>query len=278
MWQKTFASGAMAVAAFALIATASASDPIRTLTVDVQGPLKDPEAAFWADAPLTRVTMNPQVVTLPRHADIAVNEMTVRAAHNGRWIGVLVEWRDEARQDMLHPDSFGDQVAIQFPVQSPASPMMGNTGGLVNIIQWRAAFQRDLAEGQPTIRDLYPFALVDVYPDEVLNLTDARAYTGAIGVDNPVSRPFDSPVLDQVAEGWGSLTVKPVQQADGWGVWHDGTWRVAITRPMTRQNPGDPDLLPGSETVIAFAVWDGANNEVGARKSWSSWIPLRIGE
>lgn len=268
----------LALMAAVFLAGASANDSIDVIAVEAAGPLKDPDADFWVDAPVTRVGMQPQVVTLPHHADIAVTEVRVRAAHNGRWVGVLLEWRDANPRDLLVPDTFGDQAAIQFPVQSPASPMMGNSGGLVNIMQWRAAFQRDLEKGSPGIRDLYPFALVDLYPDEVLNLTDARAFTGALGVDNPVSRPFDSPVLDQVAEGWGTVTVKPVQKADGWGVWRDGTWRVAFTRPMIPLTADDPELLPGSESMVALAVWDGHNQEVGARKSWSVWIPLRIEE
>jgi hypothetical protein len=273
MWQQTLVWGTAAL----LVATAAAAESLDAIAVDEPGPLKDPGAAYWANAPATRVTMHPQIVTKPRHADIAVTELTVRAVHNGRWIGVLIEWQDAKRENILRSDSFGDQVAVQFPVQSPASPMMGNPGGLVNILQWRAAFQRDLDKGQADIRDLYPYALVDVYPDEVLNLTDARAYTGGLGVDNPVSRPFDSPVLDQVAEGWGTLTVKPIQQADGRGVWEDGTWRVAITRPITPQNPGDPDLVPGTQSMVAFAVWNGTHDEVGARKAWSNWVTLEIG-
>jgi len=42
---------------------------------------------------------------------------------------------------------------------------------------------------------------VDLYPDQVLQATDARPYQGALGMDNPVSRPKQSPVLDQMAEG-----------------------------------------------------------------------------
>ncbi len=79
-------------------------------------------------------------------------------------------------------------------------------------MQWRAAFQRDLDKGLPTVRDLSPCAWVDVYPDEILRVADARPYTGALGLENPISRGRASSVLDQMAEGWGSMTVKPDQQ------------------------------------------------------------------
>jgi DMSO reductase family type II enzyme heme b subunit len=85
-----------------------------------------------------------------------------------------------------------------------------------------------------------------------------------------------TPVLDQMAEGWGTMTVKPDQHALGKGVWKAGVWRVVITRPMVSDDLNAPRLLPGNRTVAAFAVWDGGNREVGARKAWASWVPLVI--
>ncbi len=154
--------------------------------------------------------------------------------------------------------------------------MMGNPGGQVSILQWRAAFQSDLEKGEPTVRDLYPFAHVDVYPDEVLRATDAAAYTGALGLDNPVSHPVRTAVLDQMAEGWGTLTVRPEQHGDGRGVWKDGVWRVVITHPLQTENPGEPRIVPGTETAVAFAVWEGGAREVGSRKGWTNWVTLKV--
>ena len=37
-----------------------------------------------------------------------------------------------------------------------------------------------------------------------------------------------------------------------------------------------PRLVAGDRTVVAFAAWEGGNREVGARKSWSPWVPLVI--
>jgi DMSO reductase family type II enzyme heme b subunit len=144
-------------------------------------------------------------------------------------------------------------------------------------MQWRAAFQKDIDDGHaPTIRDLYPNSWTDYYPDEVLGATDARPYAGALGIENPISRGVASPVLDQMAEGWGSMTVKPDQHALGKGVWKDGSWRVVITRPMVSDDVNAPRLLPGDRTVVAFAVWEGGNREVGGRKAWSTWTPLTL--
>lgn len=264
---------------------AGAQDALTAVRVPGQGPLRDPAAAFWEQAPATQVATLPQTVALPHNPQPAIGALQVRAAHNGQWMGFLLEWQDPTPSERILVSEFGDQVGVELPLgyvaggQVPLpNPMMGNAGGQVTLMQWRAALQHDLDHGEPEIRDLFPYALVDVYPDEVLRVTDARPYMGALGLDNPVSRPRPSPVLDMMAEGWGSTTVKPDQHADGRGVWDDGVWRVAITCPLATGSDNDPRLIPGTETAAAFAVWDGGNREVGSRKAWAMWVPLRIAE
>lgn len=263
----------------ALAATGPAAHAEPTLTavrIKGSGAILDVNSAAWKSARSITVPMLPQTITAPTKPDAAVKELRVRAAHNGQYLALLIEWKDPSRDDVLRSDQFGDQVAVEFPINPNAapSPMMGNPGGRVNILQWRAAFQRDLEEGDPDIHKLYPNALVDLYPDQVLRATDARPYSGAVGMDNPVSRAHASPVLDQMSEGWGSMTVKPDQHADGRGEWKNGGWHVVITVPMVTESKNSPRFAPGDKTFAAFAVWDGGNKEVGSRKAWSSWVPL----
>ena len=273
----------LAVALAAVLAggaPAAAQAPLVAARVPGAGPILEPGAPIWKDARPVTVAMLPQTVTLPHQPDAAVKALTVRAVHNGGWVAFLVQWKDATKSDRVILDNFGDQVAIQLPVDikaTPPSPMMGNPGGRVNIMQWRAAFQKDIEDGHaPTIRDLYPYSWTDYYPDEVLGATDARPYAGALGIENPISRGTATPVLDQMAEGWGSMTVKPDQHALGKGVWKDGRWSVVITRPMVSDDVNAPRLLPGDRAVVAFAVWEGGHREVGARKAWSPWTPLVI--
>ena len=272
-------------AAFCLIAGVplSAQDLVLRATPlsGSAGPLVDPDAPYWKDAQAIKVEMLAQVITNPQNPDPAIKELSVRAVHNGQWLAFLIEWADPTKSDRIVVDQFGDQVAVEMPSSfkpgDMPNPMMGGPGERMHIMQWRAAFQHDIESGgEPKISDLYPFVHVDVYPDEVLRATDARAYTGAVGVDNPISRPKHSPVLDQMAEGFGTLTVEPDQQSDGRGVWADGRWRVVITHPMAPGDPNDPTLAPGSESLAAFAVWEGGAREVGSRKAWSNWVQLKL--
>lgn len=268
--------------AFAMLASLTARAEIEARRAADGENLLDPKAVFWQAIPIESVPMLAQVVTTPRHPDNAVKEIKVRAVHNGHWIAFYLEWKDATKSDRIVVDKFGDQVAVEMPVKfnkdAPPSPMMGHPGARVDIWQWRAAFQRDLDEGEPQLRDLYPYAQVELYPDEVLRATDARPYMGALGVDNPVSQPHRTPVLDQSAEGWGTMTVEvDGQDANGKGVWENGAWRVVIVHPMaTAVSENDIHLFPGEESIVAFAVWDGGQREVGSRKAWSNWVPLRV--
>jgi len=268
------------VATLAWAGTAWAQAPLNVVRVRGAGPITDSAAPLWKQSRPVHVAVLPQTVTLPHNDHPSIHEITVRAVHNGGWIAFLIEWEDSTLSERVVLDNFGDQVAVELPIDAkgaPPSPMMGNPGGRVNIMQWRAAFQHDIDKGPPTVRDLYPNAWADVYPDEILNASDARPYSGALGIENPISRGTASPVLDQMAEGWGTMTVKPDQHALGKGVWKDGTWRVVITRPMVSDDANAPRFEPGLQTFAAFAVWDGGSREVGARKAWASWVPLVIG-
>ncbi len=274
-------AGVLIAAAIALLPGAhGAETALQAIRMTGMGPILSLDAPEWNRAKPVTVQMLPQMVATPRHPNPAVKELMVRAAHNGHWLAFLIEWKDATRNERIVADEFGDQVAVQFPVRfkpdAMPSPMMGHPGGRVNILQWRAAFQRDIEKGEPQVRDLYPNAVVDLYPDQVLRATDARPYTGALGVDNPISRPKESAVLDQMAEGFGSMTVKPDQRADGRGEWKGGKWRVVITTPLWVEAPGSPHFMPGGNSIVAFAVWDGGKQEVGSRKAWSGWLPLRF--
>jgi len=274
---RLLAATAMAMAVAPAFPAETALQAIR---VKGHGPILDVESAMWIQAKPVKVAMLPQTVATPNNPKPAVIELKVRAAHNGQWLALLIEWKDPTKSERIVVDEFGDQVAVEFPIQSKPgampSPMMGNSGGRVNILQWRAAFQHDIDKGEPQVRDLYPNAMVDLYPDQVLRTADARPYTGALGVDNPISRPKASPVLDQMAEGFGSMTVKPDQHADGKGVWKDGMWHVVITTPMATESANAPRFEPGGSSVAAFAVWEGGSREVGSRKAWSGWVPLKF--
>jgi len=82
-------------------------------------------------------------------------------------------------------------------------------------------------------------------------------------------------VLDMTAKGFGTLRPEDHQDVKGKGAFNNGEWRVVFSRPMMDEDPMDAQFPAGKFQNIAFAVWDGANNEKGAQKAVTSWWYFR---
>jgi DMSO reductase family type II enzyme heme b subunit len=85
----------------------------------------------------------------------------------------------------------------------------------------------------------------------------------------------DQSVTDMTAKGFGTLTSQPQQDVKGKGSWKNGEWRVVFSRSLTDNDPQDAQFPVGVFQNIAFAVWDGSNNEKGAQKAITSWWYFR---
>ena len=73
-----------------------------------------------------------------------------------------------------------------------------------------------------------------------------------------------------MAEGPGSLTAMSSRDSDGRGRRLAQGWDVVITRSA-------PEALSTARRAqVAFAVWQGHREEVGARKMRSAWTPLSL--
>ncbi len=59
-------------------------------------------------------------------------------------------------------------------------------------------------------------------------------------------------------------------------VYDDGHWTLVVTRPLDT-NTNEKWTL-NSTHALAFAAWDGRNNETGIKRSSSEWIQLHLGE
>lgn len=53
------------------------------------------------------------------------------------------------------------------------------------------------------------------------------------------------------------------------GYYEEGNWVVVMQRPMKTTGPGFVPIEPGVDTAIAFAVWEGSNQERSAQKAVS---------
>jgi hypothetical protein len=63
-------------------------------------------------------------------------------------------------------------------------------------------------------------------------------------------------------------------------VWQSGTWKVVFTRALITDDAQDVQLDSGEWRSVAFAFWDGAEEnglvkEKGSQKAVSSWWSIR---
>ncbi|HHY57583.1 MAG TPA: hypothetical protein GYA08_19330 [Chloroflexi bacterium] len=249
-------------------------------------PIDAPDSALWQQATAVEVPMSAQMIARPIMPETNAKAITVRALHNNAEIAFLLEWQDATRNDTtLRVDDFRDSVAIQFPVgEGQPFYCMGQQGGDVNIWHWKADWQASLI-AQQNLQTTYPNLAVDQYPftEPAENIYLAayadRNYLTAEAAGNYLALPtHGSPVEDLVAGGFGTLTTQPLagQNVRGFGEWRDGVWRVIFSRELTSTEAEDVMLAPEKLYAVAFAAWDGANQERNGSKSTSQWVSFQL--
>ena len=241
----------------------------------------DPGDPAWQNAPEHVEKLLLQDLVEPRLMTPSTPEVRVRAIASPTEIAFRLEWPDHAVDDLPGNGRFVDSCAVQLPQKADPNapdPQMGQAGKGVQITFWRADWQATVDGRGTAIADLYPNATVDHYPFEAQSLEKgsdaqqqmAKRYAPAEAAGNLRGGPRTSAVEDLVAEGPGSLAPASATTARGRGVHSGPGWSVVITRPLPS------GLSPTTRTQVAFAVWEGAAKEAGARKMRSGWVGLSI--
>ncbi len=230
-----------------------------------------PEAdEAWKDIPATRVTLMPLWWRNER-----VDEAEARAVHDGKRLAVRLRWRDAGADDaVLGQTAFTDGVALQFSEETdPPLFAMGTPDSHVSIWYWRAAWERDQADGPPQLTASHPAMPKHAYPGH----PDLPGYATGIVAGNPVSGTNHvSSVEDLRAKGFGTLTSQQPgrRSVRGKGVWDNGWWTVTFVREMKARDEGDVRLDRGVR--MSAAIWDGAAGDRNGQKSVSIWHDLVI--
>ena len=241
-------------------------------------PALDPGSDAWLEAAPILVALAPQQIATPFLPEAGIDALTVEALHDGRELAFRLTWADESADDLDGLARFHDACAVQLPALAgdlPPPVTMGGPGAPVHILQWRASWQRDIDEGRTGVETLYPYAVHDITPDDVLAEKATPYYPGRF-VLNPLSALTKrSSVEEVVAEGFGSVTGLAVQNARGAGGWESGEWRVTVALPLARGS-GFDTVEPGSAWPVAFALWLGSKGNRGGRKHFADWVECRL--
>jgi len=212
-------------------------------------------------------------------------EVKVQAVHDGKTIAFRLTWADSELSAAGRLGEFSDAAAIQFPAgngEAPPVVMMGSKDHPVHIFHWRAQYQRDLEQGKPTMKQLYPNVSIDMYPMEFESAAasngvterDRERYSPGRSEGNPQSYA-KSGVDEIIAEGFSTSSVQQGHQSAGRAVWENGQWTLVIARALALE--GGSVLAPGQSSFVAFAIWQGGAQEVGSRKSVTmTWTALQV--
>jgi DMSO reductase family type II enzyme heme b subunit len=254
--------------------------PLMDVTIVTADVLPEgPDDAIWARAPEHIAALLPQDQVEPRQMHVSTREVRVRAVAVDGHVAFRLQWDDPTLDDQPGHEDFPDACAIQLPaVAEPTlpAPQMGEPDRPVEITFWTAAWQATVDGRGTTLRDLYPGATIDHYPHEAAPLkSDPSAqrevqlrYSPAHALGNFMAGPRERPVEDLISQGPGTLGPGPSADSQGRGQHHGDGWSVVISRRL----PTGWESTRGSQ--VAFAVWQGDRNEVGARKMRTGWINL----
>ncbi|MGB4861650.1 MAG: ethylbenzene dehydrogenase-related protein [Tepidiformaceae bacterium] len=231
-------------------------------------PGTDPGAAVWGKITGVNVPLTAQAGAYV--AGGTVQTIQAKAIHfNGR-LYVRVAWPDATMDDATtRVEDFSDAVALEFPasgVSTVPSICMGQADAAVNIWQWRADSNAGLRD--PNL--VYANSSVDGYPS-----TEAIFYT-ARAAGNPFANPDRGPVQTLNSRAFGELTALSIQDVEGAGTHSAAGWAVVFSRAFDTLNPGHAAFAPGTRTDMAFAAWDGAQDERNGRKAVSQFVTLNI--
>lgn len=274
----------LALMAVTLAACGRAPAPVPDVVAMLSASLPaEPDAAAWREAPEHVAKLLLQDLVEPRLQQASTPEVRVRALASGSEMALRLEWPDASVDDLPGAGRFNDGCAVQVPLMSTGTvpdPQMGQPANGVAISFWRADWQATVNGRGDTIRDLYPNALIDHYPFEAASLEKgspaqqkmATQYAPAEGAGNRRGGARTTAVEDLVAEGPGTLRPASATTSRGRGMRTPTGWAVVIVRPLPS------GLTAKAPAQIAFAVWEGARQEAGARKMRTGWIPLSIRE
>ncbi len=236
------------------------------------GPGLDPGAGVWDRVSPVEVPLTAQQTSYPMGGG-AVKTIDVQALHDSDALYIRLSWNDAVRDDTTaRAEDFSDAAAIELPGTAGASVpaiCMGQADGAVNIWQWRA----DAQEGLPSSSSDLGLGVSDIEPsaDDDLNYPARNA-------GNPYALTAAGAVQNLTAVGFGTIAPLAEQAVEGKGEWADGRWSVVYKRTLEAPGTDQPSFAGLDKTDIAFAVWDGANDERNGIKSVSQFLTLQVSE
>ncbi len=244
-----------------------------------------PDSGRWRSAAAAQLHLMPLW-----WRDERPERLTVKAAHDGRELAILLRWTDATHDaTVIRTQDFRDAAAIQFSMAvDPPFLGMGTAGEPVDIWMWKSERQADLEPAFQDLEKVYPHIGIDSYPNllhapveqplrHALTLESDPSFITAWGAGNIVADPTrESAAEDLTAEGFGTLRARPAadQAVTASGEHLTGSYRVQFVRALDTGRSAAISPGPGDRVSVAFAVWDGSAGDRDGKKSITIWHEL----
>ena len=268
---------------------------ITVVRVD-KAPIRNPDDPVWGRVPEVEFSLGPQAMVAPFKLAPTITSVKVKAVRDEEWIAFRLEWSDkEANFRNFDVHEFRDACAVMllsYPIPQEKLGLawqMGTPEYPATMLFWRADWQLEVEKGYQDITDIFPNMAVDVYPpykgtvEEVEpkpkklgTVAGELRYLGGFATGNPMVRlEKKTPVEKLIARGPGTIESFKTQDAEGWGKFEGGRWRVVIAKKLKASDAGQGEIevKPGSFYHIAIAVWQGSEGDRGSRKAIT---PLKL--
>ena len=217
-----------------------ANTVIKAMKIDGGLP-EGPEDAAWEQAQFTSLYLVPQLIAKERHFTPSLDAISVKALYNDKEIALLLEWDDRTRSlpdnpkavEIADGEIFEDAVSVQWPVKLPEEGEKPYFG------MGDAAHQVNIWQWKSEASSTAP---------QVVKLLNAKGFKA---------------VEERDASKAG---------LKAGGIYNKGTWKVVMKRPLAGGDPQkDIQFTDGRFIPVAFAAWDGSNQEKGSRHEMTTW-------
>jgi len=243
-----------------------------------------PEEFFYGKGDLWKnvVSYSIPISRLWQSDNVNYQMVNVQAVYNSKYIAIKLEWKDRSLdQGLYRVQDFQDGAAIQFSIDGAKGfHGMGSKNHPTDIWFWKAEWQ--LRSNNNTDSDIvYAYANrvsdsdVDTYPA----LMNDVAYLSGRDAGNINSEAGKtSPVENVTAIGPQTVTAYPenAQKVMGSGVWDGQSWKVVFVRKFKSDTKRKVDFNKSESIPLAFAVWNGSENDRNGQKMVSTWYELEL--
>ncbi|HLB05567.1 MAG TPA: ethylbenzene dehydrogenase-related protein [Thermodesulfobacteriota bacterium] len=199
-------------------------------------------------------------LTVSFSADVFAQQETIKVTKTDRMVdGTNVDdpvWTEASVKDMslatappVHEAISGTAAVLKLKVQA-----VTDKKNLYVRLKWQDGSQNARIKGLNDFRD----AVAIQFPMD--RKVTTSLFMGEKGKKVRIWRwAADNVVENLSAEGFGTLTKSETQYLKGAGKYRDGEWVVVISRSLTASVADEIAL--GQTLPVAFAVWDGGNEE-----------------